>query len=54
VIVETEKSSLGPNGTLPITPGMVAMVDIHTGRRSVLRYLVTPVLKLRAEAFRER
>ncbi len=54
VIVETEKSSLGPNGTLPITPGMVAMVDIHTGERSVLRYLVTPVLKLKAEAFRER
>lgn len=54
VIIETEKSSLGPDGTLPITPGMVAMVDIHTGRRSVLRYLITPVLKLRAEAFRER
>ncbi len=30
------------------------MVDIHTGQRSVLRYLVTPVLKLKAEAFRER
>jgi len=54
LIVETEKSSLGANGTLPITPGMVASVDIHTGRRSVLRYLVTPVLKLKAEAFRER
>jgi adhesin transport system membrane fusion protein len=54
VIVSTEKSTLGPNGTLPITPGMVAMVDIHTGQRSVLRYLITPVLKLKAEAFRER
>ena len=54
VTVETEKSSLGANGTLPITPGMVAMVDIHTGQRSVLRYLITPVLKLKAEAFRER
>ncbi len=54
VIIETEASSLGPNGTLPITPGMVAMADIHTGRRSVLRYLVTPVLKLKSEAFRER
>ena len=54
VIIETEKSSLGEHGDLPITPGMVAMVDIHTGRRTVLRYLMTPVLKLKAEAFRER
>ncbi len=54
VIVETAKSSLGAGNDLPITPGMLAMVDIHTGQRSVLRYLVTPVLKLRAEAFRER
>jgi adhesin transport system membrane fusion protein len=54
VIVETDQSSLGPGGTLPIRPGMVAMVDIHTGQRSVLRYLLTPVLKLKAEAFRER
>jgi adhesin transport system membrane fusion protein len=54
VIVGTDKSSLGPDGSLPITPGMVAMVDIHTGQRSVLRYLATPVLKLKAEAFRER
>ncbi len=54
VIIETDSRAWDANGTLPITPGMVAMVDIHTGRRSVLRYLVTPVLKLRAEAFRER
>lgn len=54
VIVETRKSSLGSDGKLPITPGMVAQVDIHTGRRTVLRYLITPVLKLQAEAFRER
>lgn len=54
VIIETDKSALGPNGEYPITPGMVAMVDIHTGQRSVLRYLITPVLKLRHEAFRER
>ncbi len=54
VIVETEKSSLGTGGALQITPGMVAMIDIHTGQRSVLRYLITPVLKLKAEAFRER
>jgi adhesin transport system membrane fusion protein len=54
VIIETDKSSLGDHDALPITPGMGAMVDIHTGQRSVLRYLMTPVLKLKAEAFRER
>jgi adhesin transport system membrane fusion protein len=55
VIVETDKPYLGEKaGNLPITPGMQATVDIHTGTRSVMDYLVKPVLKLRDEAFRER
>lgn len=55
VIVQTEKSYLGKQkGLLPIAPGMQATVDIHTGTRSVLNYLIKPVLKLRHEAFRER
>ncbi|MBK8175172.1 MAG: HlyD family type I secretion periplasmic adaptor subunit [Rhodospirillales bacterium] len=55
VVVETDRSYLGDTaGKLPITPGMQATVDIHTGSRSVLDYLITPVLKLRYEAFRER
>ncbi len=55
VIVETEKTYLGSvEGELPITPGMQASVDIATGSRSVLEYLVKPVLKLKHEAFRER
>lgn len=55
VIVETDKTYLGPReGQLPIIPGMQATVDIHTGRKSVLEYLIKPVLKLRHEAFRER
>jgi adhesin transport system membrane fusion protein len=55
VIVRTEKTFLGDRaGEFPITPGMQATVDIHTGSRSVLNYLVKPVLKLRNEAFRER
>jgi membrane fusion protein, adhesin transport system len=53
--VQTDKAYLGDSaGTLPITPGMQATVDIHTGTRSVMDYLVKPVLKLRDEAFRER
>jgi membrane fusion protein, adhesin transport system len=33
---------------------MVANVDIITGRKSVLDYLLKPVLRARAEAMRER
>jgi membrane fusion protein, adhesin transport system len=55
VVVETDKAYLGDSaGALPITPGMQATVDIHTGTRSVMDYLIKPVLKLRDEAFRER
>ncbi|MDH5189195.1 MAG: HlyD family type I secretion periplasmic adaptor subunit [Rhodospirillaceae bacterium] len=55
VVVETDKAWLGMNeGELPIMPGMEATVDIHTGQKTVMDYLVKPVLKLRHEAFRER
>jgi len=55
VIVRTDKPYLGDakDGYL-ITPGMGATVDIHTGTKSVMEYLVRPVLKLKSEAFRER
>lgn len=55
VVVKTDKNFLGKvEGDLPITPGMQATVDIHTGEKSVMTYLIKPVLKLRSEAFRER
>ncbi len=55
VVVKTEENALsGPEGSFPITPGMVATVDIHTGNRTVLEFLAQPVLKLQHEAFRER
>ncbi|MCD6074014.1 MAG: putative rane-fusion protein [Rhodospirillales bacterium] len=55
VIVETDKSYLGKReGELPITPGMQATVDIHTGQKTVINYFHTPVRKMIAEAFRER
>ena len=53
--VRTEKSHLGtPESPLLIIPGMVASVDIITGEKSVLDYLLKPVLKARSEAMRER
>jgi adhesin transport system membrane fusion protein len=55
VIARTEKNYLGVDAEdLPIAPGMEATIDIHTGSKSVLTYLVKPVLKLKNEAFRER
>lgn len=38
---------------MPIVPGMIATVDIHTGEKTVLSYLVKPLNKAR-EALRER
>ena len=50
--VRTDKPSLGPN--LPIIPGMVAQVDILTGKKTVLSYLLKPVLRAKANAMTER
>ncbi len=52
VRVRTDKPVLGEN--MPIIPGMVAEVDIITGEKSVLSYLLKPVLRAKARAFTER
>lgn len=39
---------------LPIIPGMTAEVDVLTGRKSVLSYLLKPVLKVQSRALSER
>lgn len=55
VYIRTDADHL-KNGTgqnFPIVPGMIATVDIHTGSKSVLDYLVKPLNKAR-EALRER
>jgi adhesin transport system membrane fusion protein len=55
VIVRTEKNALGtPEAPLPIIPGMVATVEVLTGAKSVLDYLLKPARLLRDEALRER
>lgn len=55
IIVRTEKNYLGTaEAPLPIIPGMVATVDILTGEKSVLDYLLKPVLRARDRALRER
>jgi len=55
VIVETDRSFLRASGhRLPITPGMMTDTQVITGRKSILTYLLKPVLKARSEAMRER
>ena len=55
VIVETDRSWLEVGSRrLPITPGMMCDVDIITGRKSVLDYLLNPVLTAWNEGLRER
>ncbi len=55
MVVEPDAPHLEQNGRrYPISPGMEAMVDINLGKRSVASYLLEPVLKLNAEAFRDR
>lgn len=55
VVAETDRTYLGGRpGELPITPGMQATLDIHTGERSVLEFLLRPVKTVGSEAFRER
>ena len=52
VRVRTVKAGFSEH--LPIIPGMTAEVDILTGRKSVLSYLLKPVLKVQSRALSER
>jgi len=52
VKVRTDRNNLGDH--LPIIPGMVAQVDILTGKKTVLSYLLKPVLKAKSYALTER
>lgn len=50
VRLEADTSSFGPDN--PVLPGMIANVDILTGKHTILEYLLTPVTKLAENAFR--
>jgi adhesin transport system membrane fusion protein len=53
--LRTENNHLGnEEKPLLIIPGMVVSVDIMTGRKTVLSYLLKPILRAKAEALRER
>jgi adhesin transport system membrane fusion protein len=53
--LRTKRSHLqGKDGPLPIIPGMTATVEILTGHKTVLDYLLKPLLKAKDSALRER
>jgi len=55
VKLRTQKNAILYRGeSLPIIPGMTASVDILTGKKSVLDYLLKPILKAKQNALRER
>ena len=55
VWIRTGRNYLGtPDQPLKVFPGMTVTADILTGKKSVLQYLVKPILKAKANALTER
>ena len=55
VLIEAERNVLEHRGKeLPVLPGMVTNVDILTGKKTILQYLLKPINKAREEALSER
>jgi adhesin transport system membrane fusion protein len=55
VTLRTDKNYIGTKDKpFPIIPGMIATVDILTGKKTILSYLLKPILKAKSMALRER
>ncbi|MCV0395630.1 MAG: HlyD family type I secretion periplasmic adaptor subunit [Rhizobiaceae bacterium] len=55
VRIKTESAELRKDDQVhSIIPGMIASVDIMTGEKTILQYLMKPITKAREEALRER
>lgn len=55
VLVKTNKNYLEKRGkTYPIIPGMVASVDIVTGKKTILDFILKPILKVKQDSLHER
>jgi adhesin transport system membrane fusion protein len=54
VFIDLDEASLdGPDGIVDIRPGMLAIVELEVGQRTVLQYLLRPLFRS-SEALRER
>lgn len=55
ILVRTQRNFLGEESDgNSILPGMVAQVDIITGKKTVLQYITSPLLRVQGQALRER
>jgi len=55
VVVKTKQNYLEKDGEkLPIIPGMVASVDIVTGQKSIMDFVLKPILKIKQDSLHER
>lgn len=55
VLVKTDKNYLEKRGKkYPIIPGMVATVDIVTGKKTILDFILKPILKVKQDSLHER
>jgi adhesin transport system membrane fusion protein len=55
VVVKTNKNYLERDGKkLPIIPGMIASVDIVTGKKTIMDFILKPILKTKQGALHER
>lgn len=55
VYIETERNYLGkPEERLTISPGMTADTSIQTGKRTLMEYMIKPVIKTLDKGLRER
>lgn len=55
VTVRTNKNYLEKNGIkLPIIPGMIANVDIITGKKTIMDYVLKPILKIKQNSLHEK
>lgn len=55
VEVRTKKNHMGSEeNPLPITPGMVANVEVITGKRTIMEYMLKPLLRAKSVALTER
>jgi adhesin transport system membrane fusion protein len=54
VRLETERPFLGDDQKMPLIAGMTVSVDILTGKKTVLQYLLKPITRARERALTER
>ncbi|MCV2884534.1 HlyD family type I secretion periplasmic adaptor subunit [Aestuariibacter sp. AA17] len=53
-LVKLEMAQGFQKANLPVLPGMIAQVDIITGERTIMQYILKPVLKAAGQALSER